>query len=337
MSGKPHSIHVWQPVKARKRQHAHELSERRAKRKRPSVSSSTSSESSDSEYDSDRLSSASDESLSLSAGEDEGGSQAQGRVDFDPKKLRDDPDDIDVPAQVASYIKKHIRTRLDRDSRKAMRRRCPRPTSVLETATPKCDKFIRKPSHRGESKKNDVNQLLYNIQDEVLDVVGPLAALYANAMQVEEEHATLAAAEVISAVQQAVVFLGNASEHISAERRFRLLKQSEPSAVSVLQGPLKVEGDKLFGDAFFFDRMKRQAKEVKAFHNLSSACSRKQKYSHSKPRSENRARSSDSHSYQQGVAAWSDQSYSRQHGQRSLFHQAPDFRHSSAIRGGNRP
>ena len=108
MPGKPHSVHVWQPVKARKRQHAHELSECHAKRKRPSVSSSTSSESCDSECDSDSLSSARDESLSLSEGEDEGGSQAQGHVDFDPKKLWDDPDYLAVPGQVASYIKKHI-------------------------------------------------------------------------------------------------------------------------------------------------------------------------------------------------------------------------------------
>lgn len=200
--------------------------------------------------------------------------QHKPRADFDPSQI-DAEEGFVVGPDVASYLKKHLRVKLERDSRKRLVKTCPRPANVLEACTPKCDSFIPRPKKQ-QHNKSDLDRTLYSIQDKVLDVTGPLCAVYQNAVEAESQGKAIAAGDVITAVQQALVLVGNASEHISSERRFRLLKRSEPSAVPVLQGQLHVTGKHLFGEAFL-SKMKSQAKEAKAFRELGSTMAKRRK------------------------------------------------------------
>lgn len=273
----------------------------------------------DSESDSDSEYYETDEPASS---EDEGARKGADHTDFDPCE-EDVPAGSRTHPTMVAYLRKHARSRLDRDARKRLVAKCPRPKDVPELATPKCDHFIKKPK---KGNKNDHDQLLYSIQDEVLDAFGPLSALYSNALEAQQQQSVLAPSDVLHAVQQTVVLLGHASEHISRERRYALLKRHEPSAIPVLQGPLHITGDTLFGPEFL-EKMKTQAEESKAFRELSSASKRKRSSSH--------PRRSESHGSGSGSSHRQSRSYNDRPSQ-PLFREAPDFSHPPGNRSSSR-
>ena len=63
------------------------------------------------------------------------------RKDFDPG-VAEDPEYFSAAPDVKSYLQRHIRTRLDRDSCKWLIARCPRPQNVPELVTPNCESFV---------------------------------------------------------------------------------------------------------------------------------------------------------------------------------------------------
>ena len=75
--------------------------------------------------------------------------------------------------------------------------------------------------------------------------MGPLCNLYGNALAAAQQQAVLAPKDVLQIVQQSIVLLGQASEHISQQRRRHLLKRHEPSSLPVLQDALNVTDNKL--------------------------------------------------------------------------------------------
>ena len=228
---------------------------------------------------------------------------------FDPSVLPD-ATGVRVAPEVADYLGKHVRHRLEFDAHKRLVAQCPRPSNVPSVATPRRDDFVGKRRDTGkQSRAPDPDRFLWTVQDEVLDTVGPLCALYSRALSAEQTGTALSPADVIMSVQQTLVLVGHASEHISQERRYKLLRQHEPAAVSVLRSAdLSVSGSNLFGPEFL-KLMRSQAKEVKAFQELSSSLNRRK-------RPFRNSRSSSSHPVRSSSAPASASA-------KSLFREAP--------------
>ena len=98
---------------------------------------------------------------------------------------------------------------------------------------------------------------LYKIQEQLLDVSGPLICLWADLMRKE---ASLSAEDVLLTVQRALVLLGSASHAISLERRRIAWARLNPKLKTLATESYEKRETNLFGPTF----MEKATKRVEA-------------------------------------------------------------------------
>lgn len=141
---------------------------------------------------------------------------------------------------------------LPRFDRRAITREFPRPVSDAAW-TPSLDNYL--PPMISGAKASDTP--LRDIQDKVLDTLGPLCTLYENTAimheSLSEDKITLESATVsaiMNCVKKAILLVGDTSAQLSAKRREQVLAKLNPYLVSLGKEDFPGAGRDLFGEGF---------------------------------------------------------------------------------------
>ena len=117
---------------------------------------------------------------------------------------------------MAAFLDKHFNRSLSEEEREAIMQDFPKPNCDV-LVTPRIDKEVKEQlKGKGKDAHWGAEKPLYKVQEQLLDVSGPLTCLWADLMRKE---ASLSAEDVLLTVQRALVLLGSASHAISLERR----------------------------------------------------------------------------------------------------------------------
>ena len=135
-------------------------------------------------------------------------------VEFDPSV--EPKDSWKPPTSMSSFLEKHFNKTLSEDETSAIMKDFAKPSCKVLSA-PKLDDEVkdqlkrkRKDPHFGSEKA------LFKIQDQLLDVAGPLTCLWADLLNKE---ANVTGEDTLLLIQRALVLLGNASHSVTLERR----------------------------------------------------------------------------------------------------------------------
>ena len=124
---------------------------------------------------------------------------------------------------------------------------------------PRLDDEMKKQIKKaGKDPHFRAERFLYKLQDQLLDMAGPLTCLWADMMN---KNAEVKSQEVILLIQRVLILLGSASQSITQERRRVAWSHINPTTVDLLTED--TEGEKkeettLFGGGFLERAAKRR-------------------------------------------------------------------------------
>ena len=228
-------------------------------------------------------------SRSQDQGEDDqpGSSRAQGqddKADEDFVDLLDEEESLElvqfdptVPNENAweagekidSFIEKHFNHTITAEERDAIMKDFPKP-SCTALCAPKLDEDIKKQIRMaGKDPHFGVEKHLFKLQEQILDMAGPLTCLWADLLNPE---ATVMPEDIILLLQRVLVLLGSASYNVTQERRRVALSRVNP-AINSLPDDKEEEKDKgktLFGGGFL-EKATKRIEEEKALAKVAGA------------------------------------------------------------------
>ena len=156
------------------------------------------------------------------------------------------------PSEELDTLLKALLKPLQRFERRAIIREFPRPASE-GAFTPNLDNYLNSMISGAKTQDNS----LRDIQDKILDVLGPLCALHENftLMQesIENEEIILDKATVdamFGCVKKAIMLVGDTSTQVSSKRREQVLTKLNPVLASLGKEDFPDSGKQLFGDGF---------------------------------------------------------------------------------------
>ena len=116
---------------------------------------------------------------------------------------------------ILSFLEKHFNCSLSEEERLAILKDFPKPQTGVMSA-PKLDEEVKEQlKMRGKDPHYGSEKSLYRLQEQMLDVAGPLMCLCSDFLNKE---ARVSNDDVLLLIQQALVLLGSASHAISLER-----------------------------------------------------------------------------------------------------------------------
>lgn len=179
-------------------------------------------------------------------------SEALELVEFDPSV--NPKDSWEPPKPIASFLDKHFNRALTDSEREAIMKNFPKPVCEAMTV-PKLDQEVKDQlKKKGKDPHFGAEKSLYKVQEQVLDVAGPLTCLWADLLNKE---ATISPEDMLLLLQRALVLLGSASHAISQERRKIAWSRINPQLKSLATEEYSKRESNLFGPGFLEKASKR--------------------------------------------------------------------------------
>jgi len=204
-------------------------------------------------------------------------SEAQEFTEFDPAV---EPQGMwDPPTAMASFLERHFNHSLSEKEKEAIMTDFPRPNcSVLQA--PQLDDLVKEQlKKKGKDPQFGAERTLYKVQQQLLEVSGPLTCLWADLLNPDAE---VSAEEVLALIQRALVLLGSASHGVSQERRKIACSRINPKLKALASEDFTGRENKLFGPGFLEKASKRIDSE-KAMDKMSEVGpSKKRRYDNDK-------------------------------------------------------
>ena len=173
-------------------------------------------------------------------------------IEFDP--CVSPKDCWEPPRHMASFLQKHFNRSLSDTERNAIRKDFPKP-GVDALVAPKLDQEVKEQLKRkGKDPHFGAEKSLYKIQEEMLEVAGPLTCLWADLLN---EGAKVTPEDTLLLIQRALVLLGSASHSISLERRKVAWTRLNPRLKSLASEEYDKRESSLFGPGFLEKASKR--------------------------------------------------------------------------------
>ena len=168
-------------------------------------------------------------------------------VEFDPSV---EPKESRTPPKVIeSFLEKHFNRSLADGEREAIMKDFPKPLSG-SLAVPKLDNQVKEHLKRkGKDPYFGAEKSLFKVQENLLDVAGPLSCLWLN------KEAKISNEQVLLLTQRALVLLGSVSHQISQERR--KIAWGNPKLKSLADEEYAKRETNLFGPGFLEMASKR--------------------------------------------------------------------------------
>ena len=207
--------------------------------------------------DSERESVAESEVVTLHVEDDE-------YKEFDPK-LKDE-ESWQAPASMASFLEKHFNQSLEIKEREAILSDFPKPQcDVLQV--PKLDPEVREQlTKKGKDPQFGTEKVLYKIQQQLLEVTGPLTCLWSDLIGPGDRPNN---EQIVQLLQSALVLVGSASHNISVERRKLAWGRINPNLKTLATETYNNRKGNLFGPGF----LEKASKKVDADKALAKVVS----------------------------------------------------------------
>lgn len=191
-------------------------------------------------------------------------SEALELIEFDPKV---EPEGSWEPPQaMTKFLEKHFNHLLADKEREAILKDFPKPNCIA-LSTPKLDDQVRDQLKRkGKSPHFGAEKSLYKIQEQLLEVAGPLTCLWADLLN---KNAKASPEDILLLTQRALVLLGSTSHAITLERRKVAWSRLNPKLKSLATEEYTERDSNLFGPGFLEKASKRLEAE-KAFSKVTS-------------------------------------------------------------------
>ena len=180
-------------------------------------------------------------------------------VQFDP--MVEDENAWEAGEIINSFIEKHFKRAMTMKEREAIMKDFPK-SSCPAPQTPKIDDDIKKQIKRASKDPHfGVERSLYKLQEQILDIAGPLTCLWADLLN---HYVTVIPEDVILLLQKVLVLLESAFHNVSQERRRIAWSQTNPATNTLPDISEETKGKEttLFG-ARFLERATKRLKEEK--------------------------------------------------------------------------
>ena len=172
-------------------------------------------------------------------------SEALELIEFDPSV--DSEDSWKPPRVMESFLDKHFNRCLSDEERKAIRKDFPKPDCPV-MSVPKLDEDVKEQlKKRGKDPHFGAEKTLYKVQEQVLDVAGPLTCLWSDLLNKEAKVTT---GDTLMLVQRSLVLLGSVSQSISLKRRKIAWSRINPKLKSLADQDYEKRETNLFGPGF---------------------------------------------------------------------------------------
>ena len=148
-----------------------------------------------------------------------------------------------------TFLEKHFNHNLSGGKREAILNDFPKPNCMAMEVS-RFNKEVRKQlKHRGKDPPFRVEKTwsMFKIQEQLLEVGGPLTCLWADMVNPET---IVDKAQIALLIQRALVLLGSASHSISLERRKVAWARINPELKTLANDEYKDQKDKLFSPRF---------------------------------------------------------------------------------------
>jgi len=207
-------------------------------------------------------------------------SEALEMIEFDPSV---EPSDTwQPPASISNFLEKHFNRSLSEDEKEAIMKDFPKPNCKVLSA-PKLDDQVKDQlKKKGKDPHFGAEKSLFKLQEQLLDVAGPLTCLWADLLNKE---ANVTAEDTLLLIQRAIVLLGSASHSITLERRKIAWSRINPKLKSLASEEYGERESNLFGPGFLEKASKRL--EVEKTLDKVSNQGKSSQQAHKKARFEN--------------------------------------------------
>ena len=203
-------------------------------------------------------------------------------VEFDPSVQANDKWQASEP--MSAFLDKHFNRSLSEEEREAIMQDFPKPNCDV-LVTPRIDKEVREQlKGKGKDAHWGAEKPLYKIQEQLLDVSGPLTYLWADLMKKE---VSLSTEDVLLTVQRALVLLGSASHSISLERRRIAWARLNPKLKALATENYEKRETNLFGPTFM-EKATKRVEANKALEKVTGSTPQAGAPPHKKPRIQGR-------------------------------------------------
>ena len=182
-----------------------------------------------------------------------GDTETQEFEEFDPST---DPDGTwEPPSMMLAYLERHFNRCLTDKDKKNILTEFPKPDCSALVA-PKLDGLVKEQlSRKGKDPQFGPERTLYKVQEQLLEVAGPLTCLWAEILNPEVQ---LKQGDVLRPLQAALVLLGHTSHGITLERCKIACLRLNPKPKSIAIEDFSNRSDQLFGPGF----LERASKKV---------------------------------------------------------------------------
>ena len=173
-------------------------------------------------------------------------------VEFDPSV---DPKNAwDPPEAMTNILQKHFNRSLEEGEREAILKDFPKP-SCKALSTPKLDEQVKEQLKcKGKDPHFGAEKTLFKVQEQVLDVTGPLTCLW---VDLPNRNARVSPEDILLLIQRALVLLGSAAHTITLERRKIAWARINPTLKSLASEEYTERDADLFGPGFLEKASKR--------------------------------------------------------------------------------
>jgi len=188
-----------------------------------------------------------------------------------------DPQSWQPPPSVVKYLEKHFNKTLTEADREAILSEYPIPDCAAVNV-PKLDtEVMEQLKSKGKDPHFGAEWSLYRIQEQLLEVTGPLTSLWVDFLGPDRE---LTKEEVVHQIQRALVLVGSTFHAINVERRKVAWARINPKLKSLAVEDYKDRESNLFGPGFL-EKASKKLEDDKALAKVSqdgSGSSRKRPY-----------------------------------------------------------
>lgn len=165
--------------------------------------------------------------------------------DFDPKLKNQET--WQPPTSMTSFLEKYFNQCLEAEERQAILDDFPKPQCDVLQA-PKLDQSVREQLwKRRKDPQFGAEKTLYKLQEQLLEVTGPLACLWSDLLNPDSNPTN---EQIIQLLQRALVLVGSTSHAISVERRKIAWGRINPSLKALAKEDYDDRKDNLFGPGF---------------------------------------------------------------------------------------
>ena len=173
-------------------------------------------------------------------------------VEFDPSV---DPEGSwKPPKALSAFLEKHFNRSLTEEERQAIMKDFPKPGCTV-LSVPRLDEQVKQHLKRkGKDPHFGAEKTLYKLQEQLLDVTGPLTCFWADLLNKE---ASISQESILLLIQRSLVLLGSASHLISQERRKIAWNRINPKLKALADEDYEKRETNLFGPGFLEKASKR--------------------------------------------------------------------------------